>query len=159
MKSLNYKCQGRSLFNFWLSICIIHKFTEECAVSLLFFWVMPCLLFALSSHNMCLPLGIHLALRELSFKILAFKSFLIGKNLPRLLHNIQKWLCSAKPWVLMLRNWNELAVIFLRINTCDQKNPRDQNSVLVPLLKKFQGKRSAAGTDFCLKPERECWNS
>lgn len=48
-------------------------------------------------------------------------SFLTGRNLPQLLHDIQKQLCSAKPWGLILRNWNELAVIFLRTNTYNHK--------------------------------------
>jgi len=159
MKSLNYKCQGRSLLiNFWLSICIIHKSSEECAVSLLF-WIMPCLLFALNSHNMCLSLRIHLALRAWSLKILAFMSFLTGKNLPWLLHNIQKWLCSAKPWVLTLRNWNELAVILLRINTYHQKKPTLPKFSFGATFEEISREEFSSRHWFLLKTSRECWNS
>lgn len=73
MKTLNSKCQGMILlFNFWLPICIVHKFTEECAVSLLF-CVMPCLLFGLNSesqnsHDIGLSLGISSISQSFKFK-------------------------------------------------------------------------------------------
>lgn len=76
-------------------------------------------------------------------------SFLTRKNSSQFFHDTQKWLCSAKPWRLILRSWNEPDVIFLGQIHIIIKNPHDQKSVLVRLLKKFQGKWSATGTNFC----------